>query len=147
MTLSFGISALRTFPRLLGGPARSRRLQRNARPARLVQADSNGLFRIPDPMLSLPDLFHFRPYKFAGLRAGRFSLPPVLFRFLYRFLVWHARWFFVAPAIDMPTEKLTYFFALAFGLFRPITNPKKGGNYGKHHQERKCPPGNFWKCC
>lgn len=26
-------------------------------------------------------------------------------------------------------------------------NPKKGGQYDKHHQKGKCSTGNFWKCC
>src|SRR5215467_9901823 len=46
--------------------------------ARLGQPDSNSLFRRPGAVLPFPDMTHLFANEFARLRAGRFSLSPIL---------------------------------------------------------------------
>ena len=52
--------------------------QFHSRAARLGQPDSNSLFRRPGAVLPFPDMTHLFANEFARLRAGRFSLSPIL---------------------------------------------------------------------
>jgi hypothetical protein len=42
-------------------------------------------------MFAFPDMFHFFPYEFAGLRGRRFTFAFVFARSFNRLFFWHSR--------------------------------------------------------
>src|SRR5262249_44820268 len=73
----------------LGGLALSRRLERDARPPRLGQADGDRLFGRLGAVLAFADVLHLLANELAGRRRRLLSLAEVLLGALQRLLLWH----------------------------------------------------------
>ncbi len=88
--LALFIRALRALAGFLTGASPAQRRQRNPGAARFAQSDGYSLLRRASPVLSVPHVFDFLMYEFAGGCGGRFPFSQVFLGFPNGGFIWHS---------------------------------------------------------